>query len=108
MKKSEKGKEGGLELILILVVVALFFLRLVSSLSIPGGPVNVNVTNNETKSLTAGYNFTTAGGYIATMNLTVTAQNVKWKGLVGWVSGRFTLDDSSGSTLYDWALTSLS
>ena len=96
-----------IKLVIFTIAALVFLLSLVSTASVPAGPMNVNMTANETKAVTTGYNFTIAGGYIATLNMTVTAQNVKWKGLVGWITGKFTLDDQSGSTLYDWSLSSL-
>ena len=89
-----------------LLTIFLLFLNLVYAAT-PGGPLTVNVTANETKAVAAAYNLTIGGGYIATLNLTVTAQDVKWKGIVGWITGKFTLDDSSGSTLFDWTLATV-
>ena len=44
-----------------------------------------------------------SGAYIAKMNISSTSQNPHWKGFLGWINGKFTLDDSSGSTIYDWS-----
>ena len=41
------------------------------------------------------------------MNLSATMQNNRWKAFVGHVTGSFTLQDSSGSTIYNWNLNSI-
>jgi hypothetical protein len=71
----------------------------------PVGPTGVTSVWNETMNTTAAGFFNISGGYIAALNLSVSAQNMRWKAFVGWVTGGFTLDDSSGSTIYDWSTT---
>ena len=39
------------------------------------------------------------------MNVTATVQNTRWKAFIGWVNGMFTLDDSGGSSIYDWSIS---
>lgn len=71
----------------------------------PEGPGFLNITSNETKETQSSEVVNISGGYIATINITTTVQNPRWKAFVGDVSGSFTLDDSSGSTIYDWTST---
>jgi hypothetical protein len=85
-------------------VVTLAFLNFVSA--VPSGPDSI-VLANETKSASAALTVNVSGGYITTMNITATTQNTKWKGMVGQVTGSFTLDDSTGSSLFDWSLTNV-
>ena len=54
-------------------------------------------------STAAGF-FNISGGYIAALNLSASIQNTHWKAFVGWITAGFTLDDSAGSTIYDWSL----
>lgn len=75
--------------------------------AVPEGFSNINVTQNDTKTTTGATILNTSGGYITTINLTARVQNVRWKAFVGYVNGRFTLDDASGSTLYDWSITTI-
>jgi hypothetical protein len=70
----------------------------------PVGPSSIASVSNETKNTTSAAFFNISGGYIAALNLTANVQNTHWKAFVGWVSGGFTLDDSGGSTIYDWSL----
>ncbi len=63
---------------------------------------------NSTKGSTTPGSRSDPGGYIHTMNLSLTQQNSKWKAYVGNVSGSLTLDDSNDNTIYDWALTTIS
>jgi hypothetical protein len=90
--------------VLILVGFAVFFFLSYAGAA-PDG-VNVVVDANETKTSTGAYNLSSVpGGYVATMNITSTSQNPRWKAFVGQVEGTFTLDDSTGSTIYDWSTT---
>jgi len=94
------------------IVAAIFLVSLVISFgyvsAVPWGPRGVNITDNETRSIANPAFVNTSGGYVATLNMTAIIQNLRWKAFVGWVSGKFTLDDSSGSTIYDWALSGIS
>jgi len=75
----------------------------------PTGPGTLNVTDNETYAgQTTGTEWDVEGGYISTINITATVQTENWKAFVGWMNGKFTLDDSSGSTIYDWTLSTIS
>jgi len=74
----------------------------------PDGVSSIDISANETKTATAGYTLNTSGGYITTFNITASLQNPRWKAFVGLVSGTFTLDDASGSTIYDWSLATTS
>jgi len=91
-------------------MVAVFSILLSSnffSAATPNGADSINVSSNETKGAVAGYKLNTSGGYITTFNISTTTQNTRWKAFVGQVTGSFTLDDSTGSTIYDWSLTSV-
>lgn len=104
MKKRGEGKNLKVfSIILTLLSTFIFGSFLISA--VPGGIDNLNITANETANAnTAGSIVNISGGYIATINLSTTVQNSHWKAFIGWVNGAFTLDDSSGSTIYDWSL----
>ncbi|MEM4330999.1 MAG: hypothetical protein QW273_03265 [Candidatus Pacearchaeota archaeon] len=89
----------------------LFFLLLTFSLAVifalPEGPSSLNVLENRTKVPEAAKAVNISGGYISTINLTAVIQNVRWKAFVGWVEGKFTLDDTTGSTIFDWSLATI-
>ncbi len=75
----------------------------------PTGPEFLNVTSNETWSgPNTGEIVNISGGYVSGMNVSATFQNPHWKAFVGWIDGEFTLDDSSGSSIYDWSLPTIS
>mgnify|MGYP000698084768 CR=1 FL=1 len=77
--------------------------------ALPSGPDAINITSNETSTgSTSGSIVNISGGYVANLNVTATVQNPHWKGFVGWIDGMFTLDDASGSSVYDWSLSSVS
>jgi hypothetical protein len=104
---SERSSLKGLLACVFLAVALIFFIALGSVTADPDG-ASGTIVSNETKNTTAAYEINISGGYIATVNLTATIQNVRWKAFVGNVSGSFTLDDASGSTIYDWSIASVS
>ena len=89
-----------------LLIVSLIFLSTLT-IATPSGPSNINITSNETKATASAQMVNISGGYISKLNITATMQNPHWKAFVGWIDGKFTLDDSSGSTIYDWTLSSV-
>jgi hypothetical protein len=98
--------KGGRELALLGVIIAMtFFLSFVSAA--PTGPSGVTLLNNLTKAASAAYQLNVSGGYIAYINISATVQDVRWKAFVGNISGKFTLADSTGSSIYDWSLASI-
>lgn len=105
MKKQQATKTEK-----IIVFTILFFsILFLSSLTVatPTGPSTINITANETKALTTGQEINISGGIISKVNITASVQNPHWKAFVGWIDGKFTLDDSSGFTIYDWTLSSV-
>ncbi len=88
---------------LLLVLFSFVFVAYASAA--PEGPSSITVVSNQTKSPLSGQIVNTSGGYITTLNITAVTQNTRWKAFIGWVSGRFTLNDASGSTIYDWSLS---
>ena len=103
--------------LLLIVVIAGLLSDHVTGAATPDG-VTVTILGNTTKSAVAGgfANFTgndttqpnRAGGFIFTINVTGKNQNVRWKAFVGNVSGRLTLDDAAGATIFDWTQSTLS
>ncbi len=103
-KKEKKIILSGILLIgVFLTLIFIFSNELVSA--DPEGPSSVISVWNSTKNATSSAMVNISGGQIAALNLTISSQNTHWKAFVGWVSGAFTLDDASGSTIYDWKLS---
>lgn len=104
MTKKEKNKT-----LLTIFIVGILFLNLFlfSMLFLSADPTGVTIESitNETKNETVAGFFNISGGYIAALNLTIDSQNTHWKAFVGWVNGKFTLDDMGGATIYDWSLS---
>lgn len=94
---------------LIPLLLLAFLGLLVFASALPTGPTTLTIESDETSSGTStGDMVNISGGYLAKLNLTATAQNRKWKALLGDVSGAFTLDDASGSTIYNWSSGTIS
>jgi len=94
-------------LILLSIIIGVFLIILISAANNPVGPDTLNITSNTTKSTAGATMVNISGGYVASINITATVQDTRWKAFVGRVSGAFSLQDSTGSTVYNWALTSI-
>ncbi len=72
-------------------------------------PEGIGFSSNVTEEADASEasSITTPGGSFTTMVLNGSFQTPRWKAYVGNVSGKLTLDDASGSTIYDWNLASV-
>jgi hypothetical protein len=104
--KINYSKNKTLFLILFSLAVIIVLLQFIYAAN-PEGPDQVIVSSNTTKVSSAAKMINISGGYIASANLTATIQDARWKAFVGYVSGKFTLSDSSSSTIYDWTLTTI-
>jgi hypothetical protein len=108
IQMEEKKKKWKNEVKIFLV--GLIFVILSMSLIFAADPVypdQVDFGNNETKAATSSLSVNVSGGYVSNFNLTANVQNQRWKAFVGQVIGQFTLDDSGGSTIYDWTLSTV-
>ena len=76
--------------------------------AVPSAPDFLNITENESWSgSVTGSEINISGGIISSLSVSATLQNSHWKAFVGWVSGKFTLEDSGSSSIYDWSLSSI-
>lgn len=89
-------------LILVFTILSLNFI-----FAAPVGPDGLVSNYNTTKAANSALMVNISGGVISSFNLTATIQNPRWKAFVGQVIGSFTLDDASGSTIYDWTLSTV-
>ncbi len=89
--------------IIVLVLVTLISVGVSAA---PAGP-SATLVRNETADPTSASVINTTGGSITTMVLNVTAQNLKWKAFVGNVTGQLALQDASGYSIFDWALSNV-
>jgi hypothetical protein len=105
--KKEKNKQLFCTILFIIFInLILFSSNLFLSAANPGGPSSIVSVSNETRSTnySAAF-FNNSGGYISALNLTTNTQDRRWKAFVGWVNGKFSLDDMGGATIYDWSLS---
>ncbi|MEM4271194.1 MAG: hypothetical protein QXO70_03825, partial [Candidatus Pacearchaeota archaeon] len=98
--KNKKNKKMLVKKFLLSLAFLFFVLSFVSAA--PEGPSIVSI-ENETASVSPSAVINVSGGYISTINLSAKVQNPRWKGMVGWLNGKFALSDASGSTLFDWS-----
>ncbi len=111
MNKETKDGETIFRALALLGIISLFGILILSMISAASVPVPPNVlqsVSNDSAGSVPAMKFNISGGVIATFNLTARVQDPRWKGFVGNVTGTFALQDSTGSTLFDWALTSVS
>lgn len=91
----------------ILTTLVLLFAFTVLVSADPSGPDSIVVGLNTTKAVSGnGMLLNISGGYIAKTTVTTTQQNERWKAFLGEIVGKFTLDDNTGSTIYDWSSAS--
>ncbi|HIG94042.1 MAG: hypothetical protein QT05_C0012G0008 [archaeon GW2011_AR13] len=112
MQKNIENRLKKEKEILLVVLILIGFLLSLTSFGLvfaanPGGPDTITSVTNETKDAVSAKMFNISGGYVSTFNLSATIQNPRWKAFVGNVTGSFTLDDSAGSTIYDWSITTI-
>ena len=75
--------------------------------SAPTGIDSIAYNFNETKAASSAMMVNISGGYVSSFNLTASVQNSRWKAFVGEVFGKFTLDDASDNTIYDWSFATV-
>lgn len=84
-----------------LIIVGYFAISFASAL--PTGATLSNISTVGAPVRTPG-NRTDARGTLTTLIFDVIQQDQYWKAYVGNISGRLTLDNPSGFTIYEWAL----
>jgi hypothetical protein len=108
MKKQTKEKKiqtNSKAIVLTLIFSILILFVIGFALALPGAPAINSISNSTGTNSNTGF-FNISGGYISTINLTADFQNTRWKAFIGSVTGKFTLDDAGGSTIFDWTLSS--
>ncbi|MFC1648273.1 hypothetical protein ACFL1B_02330 [Nanoarchaeota archaeon] len=102
MVKSQKPKSLERWFLLLLAIGFLISFALYAS----GAPQGASILTNNTMAAPADNpdSRADAGGTITVLTLDNTQQDTAWKAYVGNVSGRLTLDDGSGYTIYDWSI----
>jgi len=105
MDAKIKNKKYFLSIIFFAIIINIILFLPCAYAATPVGFTNFDVISNTTRTSSGVTMVNISGGYIAKLNVSAYIQNLKWKAFVGWVTGKFSLDDSSGSTIYDWALT---
>ncbi len=103
MKKRKKLVKVFL---IVAVCLALAFLMRVKAAD-PVAPDDIDLIRNVTKNATNAEFVNISGGRIADLSVNATIQNPRWKAFVGNVTGKFTLDDPEGSTVFDWTISSI-
>lgn len=88
-------------------IFALYTAMSANAQSIPTAPDNMSTSQMSQPNAEVGGMVNTSGGTISTVSINVTTQDYRWKGFVGNISGRFALQDASGSRLFNWNITSV-
>ncbi|OGJ15379.1 hypothetical protein A3K73_07930 [Candidatus Pacearchaeota archaeon RBG_13_36_9] len=92
--------------LIIAVMLTVLVLQCVKAAN-PTGPDSIDIIRNVTKNSTTTKMLNVSGGRIVTLDVNATVQNVRWKAFVGNVSGKFTLTDPEGATVFDWSIASM-
>lgn len=88
----------------LIALLGLFVVVSYMSIADPTGATILTNSTSGTPSSTAG-NRTDERGTITTLTLDSLQQDQQWKAYVGNVSGRLSLDNAGGFTIYDWTLS---
>ncbi|RME53531.1 hypothetical protein D6783_01790 [Candidatus Woesearchaeota archaeon] len=96
----EKTPLAGAALILLLGVLTLLFFVHNTAADPTGASFTSNITSSASSTAPSGR--ADPRGTITTLALDAVQQVQQWKAYVGNVTGRFTLDDAQGYTIYDW------
>ena len=78
-----------------------FLLAIGLAFALPDKPAITSISNSTYTNSNSGF-INISGGYISKVNLTANFQNTRWKAFVGNVTGKFSLSDAGGSTIFDW------
>ncbi len=99
MTTNKQGRKLG-------ALLTLAVLATLSALIVAGVPQGANIVSSgqESQPSSPPDNRSDDGGTINVLVLNTVQQNPGWKAYVGNVTGRLTLDDADGYTIYDWAL----
>ena len=89
-----------ISMVLLLAMSTIAFAQVDGATTIVGVP--------ETKTADTAGSATADGGNITSVTLGTESKTGAWQGFFGEVSGNITLEDTSGDTLYEWPITSLS
>jgi hypothetical protein len=107
--RKEKGEKRDFKLrnlsVFLLIFGILFSVNLIFAAT-PENPAITSVNNSTRTTSNSGF-FNISGGYVSTMNLDATFQNTRWKAMVGNVTGKYTLDDAAGQTIFDWTFATI-
>jgi len=99
---KKKARDIGIASIMLIIFMSLSYY----AYAVPVGPTITEI-KNETGSIRGSTLINTTGGSITTIELDVTAQNLKWKAFVGNVTGSLVLSDASNYSIYDWSLSTV-
>jgi len=101
-----KGKKlVGIFLGIAVLTVVLFLVTVKAVDPVP--PDSIDYIRNVTKNTSGAQMINISGGRIANVDVNATIQNPRWKAFVGNVTGKFTLMDPEGATVFDWTISSI-
>jgi hypothetical protein len=101
-------RQGKFICLYIVAVVALTVLGLyLVKAADPVYPDDIDLIRNVTKNSSDPEFINISGGRIGEFSVNSTSQNPRWKAFVGNVTGKFTLDDPEGETVFDWTIASI-
>ena len=108
MKENQRKNGDKRSVLLFAIFASMFLFSVFAVYAAPVNPDEWQSDSNLTKAAASNLSINISGGVIAKFNVSATVQNPRWKAFVGDVVGKFTLDSSTGDTIYDWTLSAVS
>ena len=105
MKTPRKHKSAVPVIAFTLALSIILFTLLSSQVRADPAGATLGTVSSSTAVAVVPGNRSDAGGTINTMDVNARQQDADWKAYVGNVSGVLTLDDSSGFSIFQWALS---
>jgi len=88
----------------ILVFVLLYIILISFIVFAEPSGADITYSSTDVPDPTSPDNRTNDGGTITTLVVDAVQQNIRWKAYIGNITGKLTLDDSAGSTIFEWVL----
>jgi hypothetical protein len=105
-KKAHTMKQVPNATRLVVILSLLLLISLAAAMAAPSGTVIQGNTTGSRAAISPATR-SDSGGTVTTMVVSVTQQDINWKGYAGNITSTLTLDDANNKTIYQWSLVTL-